>query len=331
MTFDPDAPAAAGTLFGLPYSAEDARVVLLPVPWEATTSFRRGTKDGPKAALEASAQVDLHDLDTEDAWKARFAMLAEEPRVREWGDEAEADALAVIESGGSDPDAAARVDALSARVNHYVYQQVSRLLDDGKIPGVVGGDHSTPFGAIQAIAERYPGVGVLHIDAHADLREAYEGFTWSHASIFYNVMTKVRRVGHLTQVAIRDVGVGELAFQRDHADRISVFTDQALGRALAGGETWMNIVRRIVDTLPHDVYISFDVDGMDPSLCPSTGTPVPGGLSFRDVSLLLAEVAAARRIVGFDLNEIGPGDWDGNVAARLLLKMCGHAVRSQRA
>lgn len=329
MAFDPDAPAAPGALFGLPCTAADARVVLLPVPWEATTSYRRGTKGGPAATLAASAQVDLFDLEVGDAWKAGFFMLDPDPRVEAWNDAAEPDALAVIESGGDLPEAAARVDRFSERVNEHVYGVVNDLFRQGRIPGVVGGDHSVPFGAIQAAAAHHPGLGVLHVDAHADLRRAYEGFTWSHASIFYNVLTRLTNVSRVVQVGLRDVGEQEVRFAQDQRERVVWFTDLDLARNAAAGEPWMRQASRIVDALPERVWISFDVDGMDPALCPGTGTPVPGGLAWREVQLLLGEVGRRRHIVGFDLNEIGPGEWDGNVAARLLYKLCGWAVRGR--
>jgi agmatinase len=301
----------------------------MPVPWQATTSYRRGTREGPSATIAASAQVDLHDLDTGDAWRAGFAVLPEDPRIRALDLRAEPDALEVIGSAGGAPAAAARVNALSEALNELVHARIARLLAEGRIPGVLGGDHSAPFGAIQAVAERFPGVGILHVDAHADLREAYEGFTWSHASIFHNVVTRLPGVGRLTQVGLRDVGEAEIAFRDAHPGRITWFTDPDLARASFSGTPWLAQVHGVVATLPPEVYVSFDIDGLDPAFCPNTGTPVPGGLGFREAALLLAEVAAARRIVGFDLNEVGDGEWDGNVAARLLLKLCGHAVRSQ--
>lgn len=327
--FDPDAPAASAGLFGLSTPPDQARVVVVPVPWQATTSYRRGTRGGPAAALQASYQVDLEDLDVGPAWQAGIAMLPADPRVAAWDREVEADALAVIASAGAEPEAAARVNTRGDELNALVHASVGALLDEGRIPVLLGGDHSVPFGAIAAVAARHPGVGILHIDAHADLRDAYEGFTWSHASIFHNVMTRIPEVGTLVQVGIRDVGAGEIAFQKVQGARIVPFFDNDMARELARGTPWMRIVQHIVDALPAEVYISFDIDGLDPALCPNTGTPVPGGLSFRDVVVLLEAVAEHRRIVGVDLNEIGDGEWDGNVAARLLYKLCGWAARSQ--
>ena len=327
MSFDPDAPANGDGLFGLPDDPSAARVVVVPVPWQATTSYRRGTRGGPLALLEASRQVDLYDLDVGPAWKAGIAMLPPDPRVEAWDLEAEPDALAVIEAGGDLPEAAGRVNALGERVNGLVHDTVARLLSEGRIPAVIGGDHAVPFGAMQAIAERYPGVGVLHIDAHADLRAAYEGFTWSHASIFHNVLHRLPGVSRIVQVGIRDVGSAELKLIEDNPERLSTFFDNALARELARGVPWQTLCDRIVEKLPPRVYVSFDVDGLDPALCPNTGTPVPGGLSFREVVILLSTLAEQREIVGFDINEVGDFEWDGNVAARLLYKLCGWAAR----
>lgn len=327
MSFDPDAPAAPGALFGLPFTPEEARVVVHGVPWEATTSYRRGTRGAPAAILEASAQVDLHDAQFGDFWRAGLALLPEDPELVAWDLEAEADALAVIAAGGGEPACAARVNALGDRVNARVYERTRALLDAGKLPALVGGDHSTPFGAIQAVVERHPDVGILHLDAHADLRDAYEGFTWSHASIFHNVLTRLP-VSRLVQVGIRDFGAAELAMIEGSGGRVRTFFDQALADELAAGTPWLALARRIVGALPDTVYVSFDIDALEPALCPETGTPVPGGLDWRALTVLLGELARSRRVVGFDLNEVGPGEWDATVGARALYKLCGVAIRS---
>jgi len=332
MPFDPDAPASGDQLFGLPCTPEDARVVVVPVPWEATTSYRRGTRAAPRTVHRASFQVDLHDLELGDPWHAGFALADEDPDFADWDAAAEADALRVIAAGG-DADAAgvaeavARVNVLSERVNVRVYTHVRAILERGAVPGVLGGDHSVPFGAIRAVAEKHPGVGILHVDAHADLRDAYEGFTWSHASIFHNVLSRLPGVARVVQVGLRDVGAGEVAFARAQGERVRWFSDLDLAHRAHAGEPWRTTVAEIVDALPDEVYVSFDVDGLDPALCPGTGTPVPGGLGWREAVALLSEVGRRRRVVGFDLNEVGPGEWDAIVGARLLYKLCAWAAR----
>ncbi len=331
--FDPDAPARPGTLFGLDGDPSTALVVVVPVPFEATASYGRGTSGAPSAILTASAQVDLTDLETGEPWRAGIAMLPIDPQFEAWEREATELAAPVIAAGGADtPELTAateRVNEIMAAMNDRVEEVVGAILDRGAIPGVLGGDHSVPYGAIRAAARRSPGLGILHIDAHADLREAYEGFTWSHASIFWNVRTRLPDVGPIVQVGIRDVGARELEFARGREDMFLV-TDPEIGWEMAGDEPWGRICARIVRPLPKDVWVSFDIDGLDPCLCPGTGTPVPGGLKWREALLLLRVlVENGHRIVGFDLDEVGVGEWDANVGARLLYKLSGWAIASR--
>ena len=339
-SFDPSSAARHDGIYGLPFTPEEARVVLIPVPWEATVSYGSGTADGPAAILAASRQVDLLDRETGRPYEAGIAMLEIPAEVRRWSDEARGKAAPVIEAGGPGDDAAlgkavAAVDSLGDRMNAWVYDQVKRRLEDGKLVGVVGGDHSVPFGAIQAVAERHPGLGVLHLDAHADLRRAYEGFRWSHASIMWNVL-QLAGVARVVQVGIRDYSDEEEETIRGNPDRVRTHFDADLRRALFDGESFSRVAGRVVADLPRQVYLSFDIDGLDPALCPHTGTPVPGGLSFAEVSALLRTVVeSGRRIVGFDLDEVTPdpqgrSEWDGNVGARLLYKEIGYALLSQR-
>ena len=342
MPFDPDAAATGGSgVFGLPHSSEEAGVVLLPVPFEATTSYGGGTSRGPAAILEASRQVDLFDSETGKPYEAGIAWLPEPAEVASWNDEAVREARAVIEVGGLQPGrpdlaaAVARVDALCVRANSAVQAAAAHWTGRGRLVGTVGGDHSTAFGAIAAAAEAHPGLGILHLDAHADLRDAFEGFTWSHASIMNNVMARLPGVARLVQVGLRDVGEREQLAIDSSGGRIVAFHDAALAEAELTGSPFSKLAERIVAELPALVYLSFDIDGLDPSLCPHTGTPVPGGLSFAQVNFLLKTVARqGKRIVGFDLTEVSPGpegdEWDANVGARLLYKMIGWAQLSRR-
>jgi len=338
--FDPNAAATGGGVFGLPSTPQDARVVLVPVPFEATTSYGGGTSNGPRAILEASRQVDLFDLETGKPYEAGIAMLEDSTDVRSWDLGARTAAAHVIAAGGTQGDpallgAAATVDAHMEKMNAWVRASVDLFLQRGKIVGTVGGDHSVSFGAIEAHARRWPGLGILHVDAHADLRRAYEGFTWSHASIMDNVMTRIPQVGRLVQVGIRDLSEEEYERIASSGGRIRSFFDPVLAESRFAGETWGQQVLRMVEALPSDVYVSFDIDGLDPVLCPHTGTKVPGGLSFQMATALLATVVrSGRHIVGFDLTEVVPAadgtEWDQNVAARLLYKLIGWTLRSQR-
>lgn len=340
-SFDPNAAARADSgVFGLPFTPDEAKVLLIPVPFEATTSYGGGTSEGPAAILEASKQVDLFDLETGKPYEAGIAMLDIPRKVRTWSNQGKKLAAPIIEAGGELTDAKAqraleKVNQLCEQMNEWVYAETRKWLDAGKVVGIVGGDHGTPFGSIRAHAEKYPGMGVLHLDAHADLRNAFEGFTWSHASIMYNVAERIPGVAKLVQVGIRDIGGDELEYIAKNRKRIVDIFDPDIARRRFDGVPWNKQVDAIVKHLPKDVYLSFDIDGLDPVLCPHTGTPVPGGLSFQEaVALISGVVRSGRRIVGFDLNEVAPGEegdqWDGNVGARLLYKMIGWALKSTK-
>ncbi|MBI1189761.1 MAG: arginase [Tepidisphaera sp.] len=339
MSFDPDAAAAPGTgIFGLPHSRDDSRVVLIPVPFDATTSYRRGTCDGPNAILHASMQVDLYDRRFGRIYERGIHMLPEPERIRELSDDAGVLAADIIAQGGipeggptdgATANALRVINAACEEVNAYVEREVRALASQGKIPGVIGGEHSTPFGAIAALADIHRDIGILHVDAHMDLRDAFEGFTWSHASIMHNVLRRVPGVKKLIQVGIRDFGEREMQLADESGSRVKVHYDDALSDAIMQGEIWQDLCRDIVAELPSKVYVSFDIDALDPSLCPHTGTPVPGGLSFQHaVKLLEALKVSGKEIIGFDLVEVAPGpedgpEWDANVGARILYKLCG--------
>ena len=334
--FSPDAKAHPESgIFGLDTPFAQARLVLLPVPLDATTSYGQGAAKGPKAMLRASHQVDLFDRDTGRPYEAGLHLLPEDPSLVTLAQTADEAAAILRKEGASDDkilfDALMRVNATTEHIHAWVQEEAERLLDAGKIVGVLGGDHSTPFGLIAALAKRHADLGILHLDAHADLRHAYDGLTWSHASIMDNVLNKTS-VKKLVQVGVRDFCEGEYDAIREAQGRIVTFFDQDLAFELHHGATFAQLTARIVAELPQEVYISFDIDGLDPSLCPHTGTPVPGGLSFREMNMLLKTLLhSGRRIVGFDLSEVAPGDdeWDANVGARVLYKLCGYTLQSQ--
>lgn len=319
-----------GKLFGLPFEYEDSQLVLLPVPWEVTVSYRAGTAHAPQAILEASLQVDLFDPAFPDAWRAGFYLL---PMPTDWQAKnvklraLSQKCIAELERGVAldDPDLLlhlGEVNAASGELNDWVEKQAQAHLSLGKVVGVVGGDHSTPLGLIRALATRYDSFGVLHIDAHADLRRGYEGFQYSHASIMENVL-HLPHVSKLVQVGVRDYCEEEEEAIREAGERISFFPMRGLRKRAFHGEPWATTCRHIVESLPQQVYVSFDVDGLDPSLCPGTGTPVPGGLAFDEAVFLLEQVVdSGRQVIGFDLVEVGGTPWDATVGARLLFHLC---------
>jgi agmatinase len=353
MAFDPDAAAQPGSgIFGLPFTRQEAGIVLIPVPFDATTSYGGGTSAGPQVILGASMQVDLMDHQFGRTYEAGIFMEPIPAKIKALSKKARALAKPIIERGGAtrkDAKALASVNAACEQVAAHTHKMAAKVLTEGKIPGLVGGDHSTPLGFIRACAEhaaglrnagRDPGgLGILQIDAHMDFRDAFEGFSYSHASIMHNVLTRVPQVTRLVQVGIRDYGEGERDFGISQGKRVKTYFDFDLAAALDDGAKWSKMCDEMITHLPQNVYVSFDIDGLDPSLCPHTGTPMVGGLSFNQACVLLERLArSGRRVVGFDLNEVSPGikpnpnepDWDANVGARVLYKLCGVAAIANR-
>lgn len=313
-------------VFGLPFTREEAQVVLIPAPWGVTVSYGGGTEAGPRAILAASPQIDYyHPSFAGDSWKLGVAMLP----LSEWDDAYQeglglrGEALAHIEAleRGQRSGGAARINEACERFNDRVEAAASELLAHGKLVGLIGGDHSTPLGLMRALAEKRGAFGILQIDAHCDLRDSYEGFAYSHASIMHNAL-KLPEVVKLTQVGIRDYSADERKRIDASNGRIHAFFDADIKERQYEGESWSQVVQRIIATLPERVYLSFDIDGLDPALCPNTGTPVPGGLQFQEAMYLIRAVAeSGKAIIGFDVNEVSPADrseWDANVGMRVL-------------
>lgn len=341
--FNPNSPAdITSQIFGLPFPYEHAEIALLPVPWQVTVSYGTGTMQGPESIRYASLQVDLYDPFLENAWQAGIFMLEIPESLRNKSIIYRRKAEKVLEylSGFSSQENEKEIDDLIYEINQaceemngWVYQQTKNLLNDGKIVGLVGGDHSIPLGFIRSLTEIYPEFGILQIDAHADLRNAYEGFTYSHASIMHNAL-QFTQINKLVQIGIRDYCEEEMNFIRQNSQRIKTFFDRDIKHSQYRGDSWDRICNRILSELPEKIYLSFDIDGLHPSLCPNTGTPVAGGFQTEEVLYLLEKIVlSGKKIIGFDLNEVSPGDGSGPdalVAARLLYRICNLVYYSQR-
>lgn len=339
--FDPsEAGNPNNNIFGLPSTEEESKVVLLPVPWEVTVSFGAGTSRAADHIFKASLQVDLFDPDVKDGWKHGFFMKPVDRKILLKSDYLRKEAELYIDyiSKGDDVSdnkfmckSLKEINEGSVFLNEWVYQQTKPLLDKDKLVGLIGGDHSTPLGFFKAIGEKHGDFGILQIDAHADLRVGYEDFKYSHASIMYNALQEVPQLKRLVQVGIRDYSEDENQYISENNERIVTFFDKDIKEKQFEGATWKMIVSEIVEKLPEKVFISFDADGLDPKLCPATGTPVYGGFEAEQITYLFKKVVeSGRQLVGFDLNEVGVGEGglDANIAARLLFKLCNLLIKS---
>lgn len=335
--FDPSQPGLAdASIFGLPFSAEDSEIIIIPVPWEVTVSYGAGASEGPDAILDASFQVDLHHQEFPELWKLGI-YLDQTEQTEKWAKESEKykslaqPIIEALESGEvieslpglqSDLD---KINKVCKNLKEEVKERVLYWTKKGKKVALLGGDHSTPLGYYEALATQHNEFGLLHLDAHMDLRIAYEGFTYSHASIMYNAL-QIPQITKIVQVGIRDFCQQEVETAFEQGNRVLVHTDMDLKAETFTGKTWEQQCEAIIAALPQKVAISFDIDGMYPWYCPNTGTPVPGGFSFEQAAYLLSKLGeSGKEIIGFDLVEVAPGDddWDGNVGARMLFHMCG--------
>ena len=339
--FDPNSVGNPNNnVFGLPFTEEEARLVILPIPWEVTVSYNAGTARAPDHIFTASLQVDLFDPEIKDAWKHGFFMRRPDKKILTKSDYLRKEAelyINYISHGEKIEDnkfmtkTMKEINMGSAFLNDWVYEQTIALLNKGKLVALLGGDHSTPLGFFKAIAEKHPEFGILQIDAHCDLRKAYEGFTYSHASIMYNALEQIPQIQKLVQVGVRDYCEEELDYINNSNGRVITLFDKDIKERQYEGATWKNIVDEIINVLPEKVYISFDIDGLDPKLCPHTGTPVHGGFQTEQIYYLIKNLLAkGQQLVGFDLNEVGVShdEWDENVGARVLYKMCNFLIAS---
>jgi agmatinase len=343
LNFDPSQPGLAdASIFGLPFNAEESDIILIPVPWEVTVSYGSGASLGPEEILNASFQVDLLHQEFPELWKLGIYLDKPAKKLAKQSKKFKKNAIPIIEalesgtSLGSHPGLQKDLDKINYACSDMVEavrNQTLNWLNHGKLVGLIGGDHSTPLGYYQALSEKHDSFGILHLDAHLDYRIAYEGFTYSHASIMYNAL-QLPHIHKIVSVGIRDFCEQEYEVTQKEKDRIVVFTDATMKKEQFEGKTWKEQCKQIIETLPEKVCVSFDIDGLMPLYCPNTGTPVPGGFSFEQAVYLLSALAASNKeIIGFDLVEVAPGfegDWDGNVGARILFHLCGVLAKSQK-
>lgn len=326
---------------GLPFTTDEAEVVIIPVPWEVTVSYSAGTAKGPAAVFDASFQVDLFDPNIKDAWKIGLAMdvipTAIEKKSNLLRKKAET-YIAMLEDGKSPEKNAVmkniqtEVNAACKEMNAWVKERALHFMNKKKVVALLGGDHSTPYGMMQALAEKHKSFGILQIDAHADLRDAYEGFEFSHASIMFNAL-KIKQVSKLVQIGIRDYCEAEYNIVKNSKGRVVSFYDRDIKHAQYEGKSWDKICDKIIKELPDKTYLSFDIDGLDPKLCPNTGTPVSGGFETEQILYLVQKIVASKKtIIAFDINEVAPGkdEWDANVGARLLYRIANLVAKSNK-
>ncbi len=327
--------------------------VVLPVPWSLGSSAPSLAHYGPKQVLQHSADIDTYHH-TKGAAPDCSMLSLEHPFVKRchsitkecahlwqqivnswstWGAKMEGpDAAACKAEFEEQNHAPLKVLNQKSAQMHKALQELSQsTLSQNQGVGVLGGDHSAALGLIMAISKNMHRIqkewGILHIDAHADLRERYQGLEYSHASIMYRALFQNPHPPHkLVQVGVRDYCQEEFERIKQHPS-IECFFDDDTHDQMHHGTPWARIVDKILSTLPQRVYISLDIDALHPALCPSTGTPVGGGLSFNELLFLIRAFQKSKTCLGFDLCEVAPSAlthpqaWELRLAARLLLEL----------
>jgi agmatinase len=342
MSFDPNGVGVAnGNIFGFPVDEQEADIIIIPVPWDVTASYGKGTSRGPQAILDASVQLDFYHPLLENAFLTKVFMS---PISKEWiaiNDELcvkSSEYIDFLESGSDInnnnvfEETIHEINSTQIGLKNNLKERALELLKKDKIVAVLGGEHSTPLGLIEAINELKKPFGILQIDAHADLRDTYEGFNQSHASIMHNVIHSCDNLMRLVQVGIRDISQSEVDLIESNS-KIKTFYDWDIKNRMYNGKNWNDVVDEIISNLPDLIYISFDIDGLSPELCPNTGTPVAGGFKLEEINYLIFKcISAGKEIIGFDLNEVAPGqnDWDANVGARALWNLVCAAEKTRR-
>lgn len=333
-----DVGLKANNIFGLPFTTGDAKLIFIPVPWDVTASNLPGTSGGPENILRNSYQIDLYAPTAMNAWKQGMAMeeinsdiINTNSKMRKKAEKF----MIQLEEGAeyeTDDNMLSVLETVNTACEELIKQielKSSKYITNNQLPFLVGGDHSISSGLLRALSEKNS-FGILQIDAHTDLRNAYQGFKHSHASVMRNAL-ELKGVEKIIQVGIRELCPEELETISKNNNKITTFFDYDISRRLFDGTTWHNICHEIIDGLPEKVYITFDVDGLHPSLCPGTGTPVPGGLSYNQaVYLMETLLRSGRQIIGADLVETGQQIMDGIISCRLLFQMASIMIQSNK-
>ena len=327
-------------IYGINCDPHLSKFQILPMPFDATASYRRGAARGPLAIFLASKQVELLDIDIGSPIKAGIYFHEEPPNISQLNKRSSClvDKIRKLSNKNHITKYINELQKYTQKNNEFTHKWSNSILKKQQVPIILGGDHSTPLGSIIACSERYSNMGILQIDAHADLRNTYEGFIDSHASIMYNILTKTK-INNIVQVGIRDYCEEEaLCIEKNHI-KVKTFFDSDLRRARLSGNV-INFFKQVLALLPNTIYLTVDIDGLDPSLCPNTGTPVPGGFRFDEfVTLLEILTSMDKKIIGMDLVEVAiphnlpQHQWgeamDANIGARVLYKMIGFALKTK--
>lgn len=324
-------------IFDLKSTAENSAIHLISVPWDVTASYKKGTAQGPSIILDASHQLEHYHHQYKNVFDAGIFLHPENKEIKQKNTEINALSQTIIKKFDNHdtitPEDHKNINTINEAclwLSEQVYEDTEKMIQKEKLIGMIGGDHSTSLGVITALSDYIDTFGILQFDAHMDLRPSYQHFTQSHASIMHNIL-EIKDISRLIQVGVRDYSQEELTLSKQSKGRIKTYFNHDIKKELYSGKTWEYFCKKIINNCPDKLYISFDIDVLTPQYCPSTGTPVPGGLEFDQIEFLIAMlVKAKKQIIGFDIVEVaGEQDSiDAITGARILSMLCGYCYQS---
>ncbi len=315
------------TIFGLPHTEENTELIIIPVPWDLTCSFRRGTAKAYEKIYEFSFQIDLYNAETPDKWQKGIFLAKPNETIVKLNEELKPKVDLLREKLYKNiqaPELSREINTANEKAFAELQEQIRKYVQKNKKIALLGGEHSITYNAVKVLAESHKEFSIVQIDAHADLRNSYETLKYSHASVMNNILS-IPEVKKIVNLGVRDYSHEEAERIKNDV-RLYAPDFKAIRYELLAGESWKNVVEKFLQNIPtEDVYITFDIDGLDVPYCSGTGTPVPNGLTFAEALFFLREIAKHKNIIGFDLCEVAASD--GNdlnyiIATHLLYKLC---------
>lgn len=330
-------------LFGLPFETDESDLVILPVPWDLA-SEKMGSAEAPDAILNASKDVNLYKPTFENIWQQGIALHNIPQKWKESSIELRKirNKVNKIKEVKISPKKEVelvqyykQINNISLILKEWVEDKCNDYLDSKKVLGLLGGDKSVISGFISALAKKHKNFGILHLDAHAGMKEKYNGFEFLHESVIRKHLQH-EQISSIVIAGTRSIDFSEIEFLNQNKNIIRHYSDAYLKEKMFKGTTWRILLNEIISPLPRYIYISIDIDVLQQWLCPYTAKPEPGGFTFEELLAIITEIQnVGKKIIGFDLTGISPSpdknnDWDSKVGAELLYHLCCNALLSQR-
>lgn len=329
-------------IFGLPFDLEESEAVIIPIPWDVTAPSD-GAANAPDAVFEASKNISLYQEKLEDAWKeglymhnipvkwkeSSFQLRKIRNRIHSQHNKKLTDAKRAELSKDCK-----NINLTSRLLNEWVEHISGEYLKSNKLVGLLGGGQAVSSGFLTALSRKYDSFGILHLDAHPDLLNTYEGLEFSDFSCMYYAL-KISQLRKLVLAGCREISYAEDDIIQKNYQMIKLFSDKYIKERHFKGTTFKMMISEIISPLPKNVYISFDAGVLQPAAMPHVGFPQPSGFSYEEISFLFSELRqSGKKIIGFDLSGIRPKKennfWDAQLGAHLLFELSSLMINTHK-